>query len=99
MIAETSLACQQIVLQNCLERTTVRTAGGTIHRNPGSKTMTFVKILNLKTIKIKIMLKSMIKTVLLVLTTAFIAVSVKELSFIYAIAGGICAGIYNNVKD
>lgn len=45
------------------------------------------------------MLKSMVKTVLLVFAIAFIAVSVKELSFIYAIAGGICAGIYNNVKD
>jgi len=45
------------------------------------------------------MLKSMIKTILLVLTIAFIAASVKELSFICAIAGGICAGIYNNVKD
>ena len=45
------------------------------------------------------MLKSMIKSILLILAIAFIAVSVKEQSFIYVIAGGICAGIYNNVKD
>lgn len=45
------------------------------------------------------MLKSMVKTVLLVLAIAFIATSIKELSFIQAFTGCICAAIYNSIKD
>lgn len=45
------------------------------------------------------MLKSMIKTVLLVLAIAFIATSIKELSPIYAVVGAVCAGIYTNIED
>ena len=43
--------------------------------------------------------KSMIKTVLLVFAIAFIATSIKELSFIHAFIGGICAAIYTGIKD
>ena len=50
-------------------------------------------------IKIDIMLKGIIKTVLLVLAIAFIARSVKEPSFICAVVGGFCVGMYNNIKD
>lgn len=45
------------------------------------------------------MLKSMIKTVLLVFAIALIAYGVKELSIIYMLIGGICAGVYNDIKD
>lgn len=45
------------------------------------------------------MLKSMIKTVLLVLAIAFIATSIKEPSFIHAFIGCICAAIYNNIES
>ena len=57
------------------------------------------EIIILILIKIEIMLKSIIKTVLLVLAIAFIATSIKEPSFIHAFIGCICAGIYNNIED
>lgn len=45
------------------------------------------------------MLKSMIKTVLLVLAITLIAYGVKEFSTVYILIGGICAGAYNGIKD
>lgn len=45
------------------------------------------------------MLKSMIRTALLVFAIALIAYGVKELSIVYILIGGICVGVYNNIND